>query len=86
MILIGTQLFILFKMHVKGVLTLVVGILIHLTLGTLYTASNLSTYVISYLHVVKNQKVYVGLLHYFIGDGFIHVSLGLCYSIPWSSS
>ena len=54
-ILHGTQLFIL--MHVKAVLTLVGGILIHLTLGTLYTASNLSTYVISYLHVVKNERV-----------------------------
>ncbi|KAK8804570.1 hypothetical protein WA588_004780, partial [Blastocystis sp. NMH] len=32
------------------------GVLIHLTLGTLYTASNLTTYVISYLHVVKQEK------------------------------
>ena len=44
-------------MHYKAVLTLVGGILIHLTLGTLYTASNLTSYVISYLHVVKRQPV-----------------------------
>lgn len=46
------------KMRVKAILTLLGGILIHLTLGTLYTASNITTYVISYLHVVKGQKVY----------------------------
>lgn len=44
-------------MHYKAVLTLIGGILIHLTLGTLYTASNIATYVISYLHVAKGQKV-----------------------------
>ena len=44
-------------MHCKSVLTLIGGVLIHLTLGTLYTASNLTTYVISYLHVVKQEKV-----------------------------
>ena len=45
-------------MRSKAILTLLGGILIHLTLGTLYTASNITTYVISYLHVVKGQKVY----------------------------
>lgn len=44
-------------MHYKAALTLIGGILIHLTLGTLYTASNLTSYVISYLHVVKRQPV-----------------------------
>lgn len=44
-------------MHYKAILTLIGGVLIHLTLGTLYTASNIATYVISYLHVVKGQKV-----------------------------
>lgn len=44
-------------MRSKAILTLLGGILIHLTLGTLYTASNITTYVISYLHVVKGQKV-----------------------------
>lgn len=44
-------------MHTKAVLTLIGGVLIHLTLGTLYTSSNLATYVISYCHVVKGQKV-----------------------------
>lgn len=44
-------------MHTKAVFTLIGGILIHLTLGTLYTSSNLATYVISYCHVVKGQKV-----------------------------
>lgn len=46
-------------MHTKAVLTLIGGILIHLTLGTLYTSSNLATYVISYCHVVKGQKVWI---------------------------
>ena len=44
-------------MRSKAILTLLGGILIHLTLGTLYTASNITTYVISYLHVVNGQKV-----------------------------
>lgn len=44
-------------MHTKAALTLFGGILIHLTLGTLYTSSNLATYVISYCHVVKHQEV-----------------------------
>ena len=49
-------------MHYKAVLTLMGGVLIHLTLGTLYTASNLTTYVISYLHVVKQEKVLQALI------------------------
>jgi hypothetical protein len=49
-------------MHYKAVLTLMGGVLIHLTLGTLYTASNLTTYVISYLHVVKQEKVLQDLI------------------------
>ena len=56
--LTGTQSFFLSpRMHYKAVLTLIGGILIHLTLGTLYTASNLTSYVISYLHVIKRQPV-----------------------------
>ena len=49
-------------MRAKAILTLIGGILIHLTLGTLYTSSNLTTYVLSYLHVVKGYKVSILLI------------------------
>ncbi len=44
-------------MHAKALLTLVGGILIHITLGTMYTSSNLTPYVVSYLHVAKKHAV-----------------------------
>lgn len=47
-------------MHVRAILTLIGGILIHFTLGTMYTTSNLTPYVISYLHVVKKHAVLFG--------------------------
>lgn len=37
----------------KGLLTTMGGILIHLTLGTIYSISNMNTYIISYLHVIR---------------------------------
>ena len=46
-----------FSMHAKAILTLIGGILIHITLGTMYTSSNLTPYVISYLHVAKKHAV-----------------------------
>lgn len=56
----GTHLF--FIMHRKAIISLIGGMLIHLTLGAVYTTSNIVTYVISYLHVVKHQAV---INHYF---------------------
>ena len=45
-------------MHAKALLTLVGGILIHITLGTMYTSSNLTPYVVSYLHVPRSMLYY----------------------------
>lgn len=54
-----------FTMNYKGFLAVLGGTLIHLTLGAVYTSSNIITYVISYLHVVKEQTVLLSILYNF---------------------
>ena len=46
-------------MKSKAIRTIFGGVLIHLYIGSLYTAANMITYIISYLHVLKGQAVYV---------------------------
>ena len=78
-------------MHAKAILTLIGGILIHFTLGTMYTTSNLTPYVISYLHVVKKHAVLFGMSNALrVAYRQCHVSLGVCPSVsrtgvPFSS-
>ena len=44
-------------MKAKAIRTIFGGVLIHLSLGSLYTAANMITYIISYLHVLKGHTV-----------------------------
>ena len=44
-------------MKAKAIRTIFGGVLIHLSLGSLYTAANMITYIISYLHVLKGHAV-----------------------------
>lgn len=43
------------KMNGKAIRTVIGGILVHFTFGTIYTCANMITYIISYLHVVEEQ-------------------------------
>ena len=62
-------------MHAKAILSLIGGILIHITLGTMYTSSNLTPYVISYLHVVKKNAVSLFFITFIIHSILIVLSL-----------
>lgn len=62
-------------MHAKAILSLIGGILIHITLGTMYTSSNLTPYVISYLHVVKKNAVLLFFVTFIIYSILIVLSL-----------
>ena len=62
-------------MHAKAILSLIGGILIHITLGTMYTSSNLTPYVISYLHVVKKNAVLLFFVTFIIHSILIVLSL-----------
>lgn len=44
-------------MNFKALRTIIGSALIHISLGTVYTAGNMITYIISYLHVLKEQAV-----------------------------
>ena len=45
------------NMNFKALRTIIGSVLIHISLGTVYTAGNMITYIISYLHVLKEQAV-----------------------------
>lgn len=45
------------KMNYKALRTIIGGVLIHMSIGTIYTASNMITYIISYIHVLLNNSV-----------------------------
>ncbi|KAK8811348.1 hypothetical protein WA158_003082 [Blastocystis sp. Blastoise] len=42
---------------IKGLFTLLGALIIHITLGTLYSISNMNSYVISYLHVIRQVDI-----------------------------
>ena len=44
-------------MNLKAFRTVLGGVLIELSLGSLYTAANMITYIISYIHVVAGDTV-----------------------------
>ena len=44
-------------MNFKALRTIIGSVLIHMSIGTVYTAANMITYIISYLHVLKEQAV-----------------------------
>ena len=45
------------NMNFKALRTIIGSVLIHISLGTVYTAGNMISYIISYLHVLKEQAV-----------------------------
>ena len=44
-------------MNLKAFRTVLGGVLIELSLGSLYTAANMITYIISYIHVIVGNTV-----------------------------
>ena len=44
-------------MNLKAFRTVLGGVLIHISLGSIYTAANMITYIISYIHVVVGNTV-----------------------------
>ena len=66
-------------MNFKALRTIIGSVLIHISLGTVYTAGNMITYIISYLHVLKEQAVCL----FFVGSRleyhFQHGWLAVCY-------
>ena len=44
-------------MNSKALRTIIGGVLIHLSIGAIYTASNMITYIISYIHVLLENQV-----------------------------
>lgn len=49
-------------MNPKGLRTIIGGILIHMSIGTIYTASNMITYIISYIHNCLGNAVSGGMV------------------------
>ena len=64
-------------MNFKALRTIIGSVLIHISIGTVYTAANMITYIISYLHVLKEQAVcafcVVSLVEYHFQHGWLAV-------------
>lgn len=59
-------------MNFKALRTIIGSVLIHISIGTVYTAANMITYIISYLHVLKEQAVSGCLALSFVEHHFQH--------------
>ena len=66
-------------MNFKAIRTVLGGVLIHISLGSIYTAANMITYIISYIPVVVGNTVPIFCCSLFLEYNKQHVGLVVCY-------
>ena len=66
-------------MNFKALRTIIGSVLIHISIGTVYTAANMITYIISYLHVLKEQAVCRTFALSFVEHHLQHGWLVVCH-------